>query len=447
MSEHVKLEFPDDFFWGVATSSYQIEGAWNEDGKGESLWDHFTHTTQTVKNHDTGDVACDHYHRFAEDIALMKELGLNAYRFSIAWPRIFPAGVGEVNVKGVEFYDTLITMLLDSGITPFVTLYHWDLPYTLCKLGGWSSRKVVDAFVAYAAFCFDHFGDRVKYWATFNEPYIFTMFFANKKTFNLYDRDDGHRYTFKRAIQASHLVNVAHARAVATYRDCEHSDGKIGIVEALTPVYGHGALAKHRAKRAREQGLNWWLDPILKGEYPRNLYRRYRTIWQRPQVTKEDLELLSANPGDFLGVNTYFPNRVGHPKGLVAKYSANNWEIYPDGLFDLVKWIDGEYNHPEIYITENGMAAKDEVIENDVVQDEDRREYLEGYCAAAHRAIQDGVNIKGYFVWSLMDNFEWMDGYSTRFGLFRVNRQTQERTWKKSALWYKDVTEKNGFVI
>ncbi len=451
-----KIIFPQGFMWGAATSSYQIEGAWNEDGKGESIWDQITHSPGVIKNGDTGDIACNHYHRYEEDVRLMRELGLKAYRFSISWPRIFPTGKDSVNWKGVEFYDKLINLLIENEIDPFITIYHWDLPLTLNKIGAWESLEVVDAYVNYADFLFNQFGDRVKYWITFNEPMIFTFYFYLAGF-------HGKRGNLAGAIRASHMVNVAHARAIQAYRNSQHSEGKIGITLNLNPVYAESSSPlNEQATRLVDSLMNrWYLDPILKGEYPQDIVELLSDKVDLSIITERDRELLGAHRGDFLGINNYSCTRVDlkrerdlnnliklmsprRPKKGV-EVSDMGWEVYPEGLHDLLIRIDKDYDHPVIYITENGMACKDDVIMEGIVQDDDRISYIKRHLEAVHRAINKGVKLKGYFVWTLMDNFEWIEGYSKKFGLIKVDFATQERSWKKSAFWYKHVIQENGF--
>ena len=452
-----KITFPEGFIWGAATSSYQIEGAWDEDGKGESVWDSASHTPGIIKNGDTGDIACDHYHRYKEDVQVMKEIGLKSYRFSISWPRIFPSGIGKVNSKGVEFYDNLVNELLANDIEPFITLYHWDLPLELNKIGAWESRKVVDAFVEYARFMFNHFGDRVKKWITFNEPLVFAVWFY---LLGLYGKKN-----VVGGMQASHLVNLAHAKAINAYRSSDNNDGQIGITLNLNMVYPKTDSSLDKEGTIIVDGLinRWFLDPVLKAEYPSDTLHLLEKNLGFPPIPEADLKLLEDNPMDFLGINNYSCTRVEvkKPEDLQnffklllpkraekgAEVSEMGWEVYPDGLYDLLKRVDKDYGHPLIYITENGMACKDNQITDDVVQDEDRLSYLKRYFGAANRAINEGVNLKGYFVWSLMDNFEWIEGYSKRFGIIRVNYETQERHMKKSAFWYRDVIASNGFEV
>lgn len=451
-----EIKFPKGFIWGAATSSFQIEGAWNEDGKGESVWDSICHTKGFIYQGDTGDVACDHYHRFKQDVEIMKELKLQAYRFSVSWPRIFPNGRGKINHKGVEFYDNLINELIASDMEPFITLYHWDLPLTLQNNGGWENRKIVDAFVEYSKFMFDKFGDRVKKWITFNEPLVFAVWFPIR---GLYGKKD-----ITSLMHATHIVNVAHAKALEAYRDSNNSDGKIGITLNLNPIYPRteSSMDNEAVKICDGFTNRWFLDPIFKGNYPRDILALLNKYFDFPQFPDEDLQLLKANPSDFLGINNYSCTRAtlknpinskedfyklllpGKPEKGV-EVTDMGWEVYPEGLYDLLNRVDNDYGSPIIYITENGMAGKDENLVDKVIQDDDRLNYLKRYLEAANRAIKEGVNLKGYFVWSLLDNFEWLWGYSKRFGLIRVEFETQERMWKKSAFWYRDVIEKNQF--
>ncbi|MFX1344713.1 MAG: GH1 family beta-glucosidase [Promethearchaeota archaeon] len=450
-----KISFPDGFLWGTATASYQIEGAWNEDGKGESIWDMVSHKPGIIRNGDTGDIACDHYHRYKEDIQIMKQLNLNAYRFSISWPRIFPSGRGEINEKGVAFYDNLINELLKNEIEPVVTLYHWDLPLALHKIGSWENREVVEAYVEYTKFMFDHYGDRVKKWITFNEPAVFTVMFYGAGLFT-------GKSNIKGGYIASTNVNVAHAKAVDAYRNSKNSDGVIGITLSLSHVYpqSNSTLDAKAAKFIDGIYNRWYLDPIFRAEYPKDILDYLKERYNFPPISENDLKLLKANPIDFLGVNNYSCTRTAakKPEDLSSisklinrrrikghEYSEYGWEVSPEGFYDLLVRINKDYNHPPIYITENGMACKDDIIENGIVQDEDRLNYLKQYFENAHRAIKDGVDLRGYFIWSLLDNFEWVAGYSIRFGLIRVNYETQERIWKKSAQWYRDVIAENGF--
>ncbi|MBD3254197.1 MAG: beta-glucosidase [Candidatus Lokiarchaeota archaeon] len=451
------INFPNDFVWGVATSSYQIEGAWKEDNKGESVWDAVTHKTKLVANNDNGDIACDHYHRYKEDVQLMKKIGLKAYRFSISWPRIFPSGKGSFNEKGIKFYDNLINELILNNIEPFVTIYHWDHPSALQNYGGWENRQIIDDYLVYAKCLFDHFGDRVKFWITFNEPFIFALYFYMQ---GLYGGED----FAKRGLIATHNVNVAHAKAVEAYRESKFPNGKIGITHALSPVYPISDTSLNNIAVQIIDGFvnKWFCDPIFKGTYPRLILKTIQSEFDYPTISKEDLCLLKQNPIDFLGINNYTCFRVGaeKPEELMdfeklvkvdkmegREYSDMDQEICPECFYDLIKRIDNDYNRPAIYITENGMTCKDDKIKDGIVQDDDRISYLRRYLRAAHNALNEGVNLKGYFVWSLMDNFEWLHGYSKKFGLIKIDYKTQERIWKKSATWYSNLIKNNGFEI
>ncbi|TCL61942.1 broad-specificity cellobiase [Hydrogenispora ethanolica] len=446
-----QLIFPKDFLWGAATASYQIEGGAADDGKGESIWDRFSHIPGKVTNGDTGDVACDHYHRYREDVRLMKELGLKGYRFSISWPRVFPNGRGAVNPQGIDFYNRLVDELLANGIEPAVTLYHWDLPQALQENGGWGNRAIVDDFAAYAAYLFDVLGDRVKKWITHNEPWVvaFAGHFQGRHAPGLTD--------LPLAVQVTHHLILSHAKAVQAYRASKHGDGQIGITLNLYPSVPASDSESDRAAATLVDGHNnrWFLDPVLKGEYPADILRLYQERLNSPVIEPGDMECIAASPMDFLGINYYFQKVVKHsevhpilqfeeikPEG--SEYTAMNWEITPQGLTDLLVRLDRDYHHPDLYITENGAAFKDDRRDGGVVDDQDRLKFLQQHFAAAHRALEAGVKLKGYYVWSLMDNFEWAHGYGKRFGLIYIDYQTLERTWKKSALWYREVIRDNG---
>lgn len=451
-----RITFPEKFKWGVATASYQIEGAWNEDGKGESIWDFLSHNSNNILNGDTGDMACDHYHRYKEDVKLMKKIGLNAYRFSISWTRIFPSGSGIKNENGIRFYDNLINELLQNNIEPFVTIFHWDLPLELHEYGGWENEQIIEDYCNYATFLFNHYGDRVKYWTTFNEPFVFGLLFNLR---GLY----GGNYDIKRGFIATHNINLAHAKAIERYRESNNSEGMIGITHALSPIYPKSNTSLNQMAVQIIDGLinQWFCDPILKGKYPRTALKILQREFGFPEIPKEDLNLLKKNPVDFLGVNNYtryyvnaetskelldFEKLIVEEKIEGREYSDMGWEVCPECLYDLLKRIDRDYNHPPIFITENGMACKDQNIDDRVVQDDDRVSYLRKYIQAAHKAMNEGVDIKGYFLWTLMDNFEWLEGYSKKFGIVKTDFQTQERIWKKSAFFYKKLIEENGFI-
>lgn len=443
-----QLFFPKDFIWGAATAAYQIEGAAREGGRGESIWDRFSHTPGKTHLGATGDLACDHYHLYKKDIALMKELGLNGYRFSISWPRIFPDGKGQANPEGIAFYQSLVDELLKKDIQPLVTLYHWDLPQALQERGGWDNRQTADYFGDYAAYVFAALGDRVKQWITFNEPSVAII--------------NGHAQgdhapglcDYPLAIRASHVMNLAHAKAIQVYRQ-QNQTGKIGTTLNLNTFYPASSRPEDQGATRIAEGLfnRWYLDPVLKAAYPEDMLKVYQEKLNAPQIQPEDLELLARYPLDFLGINYYFRQLIRKSGDQLLGFevlppsgdlTAMGWEIYPQGLYDILVYVDQNYHHPEIYVTENGVAFND-LLENGRVMDQARINYLQDHFAAAHRAIADGVHLKGYYVWSLLDNFEWAHGFSKRFGMFYTDYATQQRYWKDSARWYQKVIKDNGF--
>ena len=438
------MHFPKGFMWGAATASYQIEGAWDEDGKGPSIWDTFSHTSGKVKNNENGDIACDHYHRYKDDVKLMKDPSLKSYRFSVSWPRIFPGGRGAVNKKGVEFYDNLVSLLLSNGIDPMITLYHWDLPQALQDLGGWENREVADQFAEYAGFMFHHFKGRVKKWITFNEPFC-TSYLGHALGVHAPGIKD-----FKSAIRVSHNLNVAHAKAVRSFRKENIGGAEIGITLNLTPIYPYSEDYAETARFVDGVTNRWFLDPVLRGSYPEDILMQHRERYDVSFIERNDMEIIKNSPIDFIGINYYSRSVVkvkgSDPMKLLRspykpegkEYTDMDWEVYPEGVYDLLMRIDGEYGHPKIYITENGAAYRDERTENGMIVDEDRISYLRRHFECADKALRDGVQLKGYYVWSLMDNFEWAEGYSKKFGIVCVNYETLERKKKKSALWYGD---------
>lgn len=441
--------FSKDFIWGTSTSAYQIEGAWNEDGKGESIWDHFSHQSGNIRNGDTGDIACDHYHRYKEDVQIMKEIGLKAYRFSISWSRIFPNGAGKPNQKGLNFYKNIIEALLNANIKPVVTLNHWDLPQALQDKGGWVNRDLIKYFEEYARFMFKELGDVVPMWITHNEPwniaYLGYAFGAKAPG----SRD------IKRAIQVTHNLLLSHGKVVEIYRQRGLS-GKIGIVLNLEPVHPYNNSRENKiAAEKQDQFKNrWFLDPILKGTYPITLLKFFQKKYGAPDIKEGDLNIINT-PIDFLGVDYYFRDMVKNDKngdelGITkvkikdAEFTGRGWEIYPQGLYDLLIRIKKDYGDISLYITENGASFDDKLTKDNRIKDKNRINYLSEHFKKAWQAIKDGVPLKGYFVWSLMDNFEWQFGYSDRFGLIYIDFQTLERTWKDSAYFYKEVIKNNG---
>lgn len=444
-----KLEFPNNFIWGTATASYQIEGAYDKDGKGESIWDRFSHTEGNVLNGDTGDEACDHYHRYQEDIELMKEIGLDSYRFSISWPRIMPSGKGEVNQKGLEFYSNLVDQLLEAGIEPAITLYHWDLPQALQDKGGWASRDTAEYFAQYARVIFSELGDRVSNWITHNEPWV-VSFLGNAFGEHAPGIKD-----YKTAIKVAHNLLLSHGLAVKEFRNLE-IEGEIGITLNLSPIYSASESDEDkRAADIKDLFLNrWFLDPIFKGNYPKELKEEYQKEYGVPFIKDNDMEIIQEEI-DFLGINYYSRNVVEYNsksdilkfdsiKIEDAEHTAMDWEIYPDGLYELLHRINEQYTNKPLYITENGAAFSDELNDEGKVNDQDRIDYLKQHFKVAQQAISEGIPLKGYYVWSLMDNFEWAYGYNKRFGLIYINYETKERTLKESAYWYQRVIENNA---
>ena len=439
--------FPDDFLWGVATSAYQIEGSPLADGAGPSIWHRFSHTPGATHNGDTGDVACDHYRRWREDIALMRELGIGAYRFSLAWGRLFPAGRGSVNSAGRDFYSRLIDLLLESGIRPMVTLYHWDLPAALDDQGGWVNRDSIDWFADYAETAFHAYGDRVPLWATFNEPWV-----VSDAGYLRGYHAPGHRSAAEAVLVAHHLL-CAHASAVRRFRSLGH--GTIGLVVNLEPKHPATDDPRDRAAAARADAYmnRLYLDPIFLGRYPPELANIFGAAW--PDHAPADLALI-LEPIDFLGVNYYSRGVTRDDPGDLPVRAARviregvprtdiGWEVHPDGLRETLVWVKERYGDVPIYVTENGAAYDDPPpVADGVVEDPLRADYLRRHLEAAAAAIAQGVDLRGYFAWSLLDNFEWQYGYSKRFGLVRVDFDSQRRTLKRSALFYGDVVRSRG---
>ncbi|HDQ71243.1 MAG TPA: beta-glucosidase [Chloroflexi bacterium] len=439
--------FPSDFTWGAATSSYQIEGAWDEDGKGESIWDRFSHTPGNVKNGDTGDVACDHYHLWRQDVTLMKELGLQAYRFSIAWPRLLPEGRRPVNDDGIAFYERLVDRLLENEIEPYVTLYHWDLPQALQDDGGWAARATAEAFVEYADVVSRVLGDRVKYWATLNEPFVSAVIG------HLWGVHAPGHEDMGETIAAAHHLLLGHGWAVPVIRR-NVPKGQVGIV--LNPSPQHPASPSYADRAAAWQAdgfLNrWYLDPLTARGYPADVVQKL----DQPMdvVHAGDMEAIAA-PLDFLGVNYYTRGVVRDEKVPAEENELQtlfpgdektemDWEVYPEGLYEILCRIHFDYDFPALYVTENGAAYPDEINPDGTVDDPQRLSYFKRHLVQTARAIQAGVPLHGYFAWSLLDNFEWAEGYSKRFGLIYVDFETQQRIPKASARWYSRVIESNA---
>lgn len=440
--------FPDDFLWGAATASFQIEGSTTADGRLPSIWDTFCEVEGNVVGKDTGDPACDHYRRMPQDVALMKELGLDAYRFSVAWPRVIPTGAGAVNQKGIDFYSRLVDELLEHGIRPFVTLYHWDLPQALDDRRGWLSRDIKDWFADYTGTVVAALGDRVKNWTTLNEPWC--------SSFLSYSRGahaPGHHDPVEGLVAAHHLM-LAHGTAVPVIRE-NAPDAEVSITLNPTQVWGpdNPTEADLDAVRRADNLLNGvFFGPIFHGAYPDGMLGDTAHLTDHSYIHDGDLDVISA-PLDNLGVNNYFPTRVRHEEGATYPLAGCDgvvevdphppltdmgWEISPQGHHDIIMRSAQESELP-IYITENGSAWPDEVVtgtEGRAVHDGERTAYLHGHLNAVKQAMDDGADVRGYFAWSLMDNFEWAFGYSKRFGIVHVDYDTQERTIKDSGREY-----------
>ncbi len=452
MPKHTSESFPKNFVWGVATAAPQIEGAAQEDGKGESVWDRFASQPGRVLGGDTLEVACDHYHRFKDDVRLMKSLGVRHYRFSVAWPRIFPQGDGALNQKGLDFYSRLVDTLLAAGITPWVTLFHWDLPQTLEDRGGWRSRVVLDAFGPYADTVVRALGDRVKNWITLNEIVCFTLLGHGRG-----DKAPGTDDSAQVRHQTVHHALLCHGRAVQAVRAHGGRGARVGLTDnSMVAVPVSETEADIAAARTWFAETNAYiLAPIYTGAYPASFLRRLGA--DRPRVERGDLELISQ-PTDFLGLNIYTGTFVragkrGKPEALAlpSEYprTASPWHgLMPQAIYWGPRLAHEVYGVKKLYVTENGAGYDQEPFANGSgeVLDLHRREAVRAYLRELRRAVSDGVPVSGYFLWSFLDNFEWQDGYTRRFGLVHVDYATQARTPKLSARWYQQVMEQNAVV-
>jgi beta-galactosidase len=451
--------FPADFVWGTATASYQIEGAVAEDGRGPSIWDTFAHTPGAISDGSNGDVADDHYHRYAEDIALLASLGMNAYRFSIAWPRIQPTGTGPANQAGLDFYRRIAETCHEHGITPYATLYHWDLPQPLEDEGGWLNLDTAAAFRDYAALTHDALGDVIEHWITLNEPWC-SAFLGYGNGVHAPGKQLG-----SEALKAAHHLLLGHGLAVNAMRESRHAS-TLGVTFNLYSVHAasDSEVDREAARRVDGLGNRLFLDAALLGRYPDDvLLDAGVTEWFNERAA--DLEVIAA-PIDFLGINYYSRHTAAGPEDGVfsdpsvpsaspgsenvrmvdtgAPKTLMGWEIHPDGLVDVVRMVHERAPELPVFITENGAAYADEVGADGQVDDEDRRHYFELHTAACADAVAEGLPLKGYFAWSLMDNFEWAFGYSRRFGIVYVDYETQARTVKKSGLWFRDFLSSLG---
>ncbi|MFJ8601919.1 GH1 family beta-glucosidase [Streptomyces shenzhenensis] len=442
MADRIDLAaLPHDFLWGTATSAYQIEGAVAEDGRTPSIWDTFSHTPGRIDNGDHGDAACDHYHRWREDIGLMRRLGTNAYRLSVAWPRVLPGGDGPVNPEGLAFYDRLVDGLLEAGITPSVTLYHWDLPQVLQDRGGWPERDTAEHFAAYAQAVAARLGDRVHHWATLNEPSCSAWIGHLEGTMAPGLTD------LTAAVRASHHLLLGHGLAVQALRAAA-PDAEIGIVNNLSTVHPAADRPEDEAAARRHDGHvnRWWLDPVHGRGFPADMREVYGVdLPERPG----DLETIAA-PLDWLGLNYYFPAHVADDPAGPAPHARSvrrpgvprtgmDWEIDASGIETLLLRLTHEYGARRIYVTENGCAYPDVVRPDGTVDDPERQDYLVEHLAACAAAARKGAPLAGYFAWSLLDNFEWAYGYDKRFGLVHVDYRTQQRTIKNTGHRYADI--------
>ncbi len=437
-----KVQFPADFSWGTATASYQVEGAWNEDGKGESIWDRFSHTEGKIITGDTGDVACDQYHRFPEDIAIMKELSLRGYRFSIAWPRIFPDGKGAVNQKGLDYYSRLVDGLLEAGITPFPTLYHWDLPQALQDEGGWANREIVGHFSRYAEVVTNALGDRVKNWIIFNEPWVFTFlgYLFGQHAPGIRDSGLG--------LKATHVVNLAQTSALKAMRATGKPEA-IGTAYSMSSAYPASDSEEDRAAAERQHAFSndWFLRPMYHGEYPRAYVEQERTL-ERMDIRPGDMEAM-RDKLDFIGINLYQRTRVANApqdrnlgtRGIPGEGPRTefNWEVWPAAIYQMIMRVTKDYGRPPIYVTENGCSYSDGPGADGRVHDDKRIEFLNGYIGQVGRALAEGADVRGYYCWTLIDNFEWAMGFSQRFGIVHVDFDSLKRTVKDSGYWMRDL--------
>jgi beta-glucosidase len=445
--------YPPDFRFGVASSAFQIEGAVREDGRGESIWDRFTRRPGAIADGDTADVACDHYHRWEADLDLMQALGVESYRFSISWSRVMPMGLGPANPAGLRFYRRLVEGLLERGIEPIATLYHWDLPQTLQEVGGWASRDTAKRFADYAALMVDELGDLVTDWVTHNEPWVVAFL--------------GHAYGVKApglrdwpaALRVSHHLLLSHGLARAAIH-AGVPDARVGVALNLNPIRPETDSEEDRAAARRMDGhLNrWFLDPLLRGGYPKDMVELYEGKYGRLDAVRDgDLELI-GQPLEFLGLNYYMPQRWRHAPGEgpldmepappEPPLTAMGWEIDAGGLLEMLRWIHNDYDAAlPIYVTENGAAFDDpQVNGTGYVDDPERTEYLQNHLEAIRTALSEGIDVQRYCLWSLLDNFEWEHGYGKRFGIVYVDYETQRRVPKRSGLWYRDYIQgaRNG---
>jgi beta-glucosidase len=448
-----EVVFPKGFFWGTATASYQVEGAWNEDGKGESIWDRFAHTAGKIKNGDTGDSACDSYHRWREDIALMQSMNLNSYRFSISWPRIQPSGSGAANSKGVDYYSRMVDALLEAHIRPFVTLFHWDLPQALGDSGGWTNRDTAARYADYVQLVAQALGDRVADWMLFNEPSVFTYsgYLEGRHA-------PGHKSLLD-FLRATHVVNLAQGMGFRALKSARPA-ARVGTAFSMSACEPATDSEEDKLAAERTHGITnvWFLEPALRGRYPEAFTFLPETVMR---IQSGDMEKMRA-PLDFIGINLYYRivasaigavERVASPQDWLfpVKMEAGRqgpttdfgWEVWPKALYDMITRITRDYNRPVIEVTESGCSYNDGPDASGEVRDTRRIAYHREYLAAVWCAIADGADVRGYHAWSLLDNFEWAEGYSQRFGLTYVDFKTKQRIVKESGKWYARVAAEN----
>jgi len=440
------MSFPNGFLWGTSTAAYQIEGSPLADGASPSIWHEFSHRKGRIKNNHHGDIACDHYHRYQEDIRHLKELGVKAYRFSVSWPRIV-AQPGAVNSRGIDYYRRIVDLLLEAGIEPYITLFHWETPLRLERQGGFRKPQSVDYLAEYGNILFRALGDRVKNWITINEPMVYSILGYVKG-----EHAPGRKNDLKGMFAAAHYLLLSHSRLVKNFRSAVPR-GRIGIAQAQIWTMPHNP---ERAKDLQAAGLmddllnRLYIDPIMLGKYPEKVVEKFGRFL--PRGWEEDLPEMTV-PFDFVGVNYYTSHRYRYSPftpftharqtPIAGVKSSAMWEIYPEGLYNLLMRLKNEYGNPDCLITENGYPLI-EMPGADPLHDQERINYLYEHISAAGRAIKDGVNLKGYFIWSLLDNFEWQHGYNMRFGLIRVDFNTLKREWRRSAHWFRDLIKSGG---
>lgn len=443
-----QIQFPKSFVWGAATAAYQIEGGYNEDGRGMSIWDTFSRQPGKVFNMDNGDVACDSYHRYDEDVALLKQLGAKAYRFSVAWPRIIPDGDGEINRAGLDYYHKLVDELIANGLEPYCTLYHWDLPQALQDRGGWDNRETIEAFVRYAEVMFKEFGGKIKHWITLNEPWC-VSFLSNYIGAHAPGEQD-----LQLAVNISHHLMVAHGKAVQKFRELG-TQGVIGYAPNTEWNFPYTNKPEDIEACRRSTGyfIDWFFDPVFKGEYPDYLVEWYGKKGVTVPILEGDLQTINQ-PIDFLGIN-YYTSFVGryqenddvmHVEKLDVGYEKTDigWNIVPEGFYAVLTYVKERYGDIPIYITENGSCYNEGPGIDAAIHDEGRIRYLHRHLIALHRAMESGVNVQGYFAWSLLDNFEWAFGYSMRFGIVYTDYETMERIPKDSYRYLQRIIANGG---